>query len=340
MQARWEALVAWLAARWEAVSACLGVLLLVAGFLIRVVKGEYDLIFDILGIVIFLVSILFYLDRLVGMVKLSTSKISDLEGKLCRIETNFTGLKSGFDREPLFATVRPVIASLKSTQDDFIFTGFALTLEAIAQRYLETTALALNLAHQSRAQPASLDDIAPVSTFLEHLAVNIPNRSVWLGLSLLTNLEAWEGADRYTRWSRKLRERGKLGEVHICRVWSVRNQNELNDLGVEMRKQANDEVIIRYLSPDVHNDLERLIMDLSLIWIPDSNSQEITRAALAENPIAALKASRYRSLPSLFFTVLGATYLESVSAETAERTQERNENYEIVWKRAQPFLLP
>jgi hypothetical protein len=137
-------------ALWEVLSASLGVLLLVVGFLIRAVRGEaesnahpYDLIPDVLGIVLFLVSILFYLYKLLKIAEESSSGIGELSTKIDQI-------KSGFEREPLFATIRPVIASMKSIPDDYIFSSFASTLEHIARHCLEVNAEELNLAHQNR----------------------------------------------------------------------------------------------------------------------------------------------------------------------------------------------
>jgi hypothetical protein len=204
-------------ANWEVLSAGLGVLLVVIGLLLRIFMWEpYDLIPDTLGIAIFLISILFYLDKLLKIAEASKLKIDEI--------------KPGFDREPMFATIRPLIASMKSTHDDYIFSSFALTLENIARRYLEATAKALNLAHEDEAEVASLSDIAPVCIFLEELVDSIPVGSVYLGQSLLTSRDAWDGADKYTRWNRLLRDRGKSGEVYICRVWCVSDQKQLQEL--------------------------------------------------------------------------------------------------------------
>jgi hypothetical protein len=327
---------------WERIVAVGGVLSLMSGVIMRATgwtgeKGQQlDLIADLVGIVLFLVTIYLYMTRLRQTVEYMQEKLGSNEHKLSE-------LKYGYEREPLFGTVTPIIARLKNPENH-IFSASAGMLEYIAKNYLQDTARQLDAACDDVQIASFIDGLSPIYFFMDKIAEILPSRSVWIGVSLLSSLDAWEGDDLYTQWTRRLRDRCKLNSeqrIHICRVCCFLERERLKSIETEITAQVRDKVLARVLTGQDYKSVERDVADLSLIWVPSRGANILLSEDLARDPIDTLRNSGYIPLPSLYFKIWGSSnYIERVTVESERGSVRRTESFRKIWAQSKEFAIP
>lgn len=142
---------------------------------------DLSLIFDIIGVFLFVLSIYLSLQR--------------IQLYLGSLDKQVKGLQLGHKSEPLYGTVSPIIKALINNRNH-IYASSGFVLSHVFNRYIRDLAATLSRVTEVTTVDAVIPDVSPVCEFLGNLAETIPRGSVYFGISLLTAQQAWEGDER------------------------------------------------------------------------------------------------------------------------------------------------
>ena len=310
----------------------LGLLSVVGGMLWRD-PLNFGLICDIVGAVVFVISMAIYIVK-------SHKRFADIQATLSQQSGQLRAIQTGYRIDKANETVTPVMTELKEiikrteAKPDPVIVACEYTLSYIVRDYTQNLASAIKAGYSNVDRKVEIEDIAPVCVFLEKFAQSIPNGSVYIGITLLTSEQAWEGNDAYNEWGKVLRKRAKNKEIHVCRLWYLGNSPLTDSLKEQIKAQQRDGIIGRILSNNVLENLR--LSDISLVWVGQKEKRKVIDFdELARNPIEVLESSGYESLSGLQFDVFTSSYLKCVTVLRKAEIARHARQFSDAWHRSE-----
>ena len=202
-----------------ALVSVLGAALLIIGLVLRdseilVLPGvRLSTLADALGVAAVILSIAAQMDRLLKMGERTEAELREVRKALS---------------DTHMAKVNKIIAQLRQ-ENRPIQTASSNMLERLAITVLPNLANdLLRMNEKADNYPIPIYDLQTISMILEELAKQLPNGSVWLGLSKLPHPDAWSTA--FSNWNELLMDRCERKEMHVCRVWPLHSDAQLHNL--------------------------------------------------------------------------------------------------------------
>jgi hypothetical protein len=177
-----------------------------------------------------------------------------------------------------------------------------------------------------------IPDNAPIYDMLGGLARELPEGSVWLGISLLDNPAAWTNPqDRFNSYTRTMRDKASAGELMIGRLYysrlSVPRTGEIPSAPAEdespgdallraMLEEAKAGIAIRFVTGprDFAPD------DMSLVWVPAPGGPRL-REIPDERVATALRGAGYSLLCAISYVVRAGSVLQEMKIHSERSTE-------------------
>lgn len=220
--------------------------------------------------------------------------------------------------EPLLKALRspggdPVASLAGNVLYNFIEEDAALYIEEL-EAYLG-----------KQADPIELRHVNAVYSSLEAVVDALPDHSCWLGISHLTDPDAWNSQkntfapNKFERFQVNSLKKVAEKRLTILRVY-VASQQDIPRLASRLEADEQAGLGVRVFEMPEGED-RGAVPDVSLLWVPPqergTNIEHLDQ--IVTDPLSALEASKYAPLYALQFQAHNPTLLSTVKITSAAR---------------------
>jgi hypothetical protein len=208
-------------------------------------------------------------------------------------------------------------------------------IRGILSDYIPNVAQSLKRHVENPSVEIVVADKSPVFDLMYRLGDSLPDRCVWMGITLLESPAAWEAPidDRFVDFRDLMRRRAKEKQLNVLRLYYFQTPEAFTRMKPQLEVESANGIKVKYLIGG-----EEPPPDISLLWLPPRNGTARS-STWTDAPTASARSLNYVPLCLLVYATRVGALLTSLnmSAGNARSFAIMENRFSNFWSRATPL---